>query len=137
MTRSRLIKVLDSEFRTFIRVRDLTVPYTKCFVCGNACRSDTLQVGHFVRRGETGLRWSEKNNHMICMDCNGPEAENLERYAVAIDKKYGPGTAEKLRLEGKFAKKWFLFEIKEMLEYYRKKNKERKTIIEKLNENRF
>jgi hypothetical protein len=129
MTRSRLIKALDSEFRTFIRGRDLTCHFTKCFVCGIICRSDTLQVGHFVRRGETGLRWSEKNNHMICMDCNGPEAINLERYAVAIDKKYGPGTAEYLQIEGKKVAKVMIHEIKEKLKYYQDLNHQREKLI--------
>ena len=129
MTRSRLIKALDSEFRTFIRNRDITGTYTKCFVCGNACRSDTLQVGHFVRRGETGLRWSEKNNHMICIDCNGPEAENLVNYGKAIDKKYGPGTADFLIVEGKKTTKLMIHEIKEKLKYYHDLNHERGKLI--------
>jgi len=124
-----LIKALDSEFRTFIRVRDLTRNFTKCFVCGYSCPSDTLQVGHFVRRGETGLRWSEKNNHMICMDCNGPEAINLVNYAVSIDKKYGPGTADFLIVEGKKTTKLMIHEIKEKLKYYQDLNHQREKLI--------
>ncbi len=129
MTRSRLIKALDSEFRTFIRVRDLTGHFTKCFVCGNWVESSVLQVGHFVRRGETGLRWSEKNNHLICGWCNGPEAINLERYAVAIDKKYGPGTADFLIVEGKKTTKLMIHEIKEKLKYYQDLNHQREKLI--------
>jgi hypothetical protein len=129
MTRSRLIKTLDSEFRTFIRVRDITGAYSKCFVCGMNVQSDTLQVGHFVRRGETGLRWSEKNNHLICGWCNGPEKTNLERYSIAIDNKYGPGTSDFLITEGKKVTKLMLWEIKERIKYYRDLNNEREKII--------
>lgn len=110
-------------------MRDLLERHTECFICGMPYSSNTLQVGHFVRRGETALRWSEKNNHMICMFCNGPEAENLERYAVAIDKKYGIGTAERLIIEGKKVAKLMLFEIKEKILYYRQLNADREKIL--------
>lgn len=132
MTRSRLIKALDSEFRTFIRNRDLKERHTECFICKRFFSPTTLQQGHFVRRGETGLRWSEKNNHMICIECNGPDSINLERYAVAIDKKYGPGTAEYLTIEGKKVAKLMLWEIKEKINYYRNLNNERGKLIDLL-----
>lgn len=84
-----------------------------------------MDAGHFVSRDRYATRWSEVNVNVQCPHCNRFRAGEQYRHGVAIDKKYGPGTAQMLEQLGsargtKISPEW----IEERIEYYRKKVKE-------------
>jgi hypothetical protein len=54
-------------------------------------------AGHFMRRGEKVTRFEEENVNLQCsFRCNRLRSGEPEKYRIAVDLKYGNGTAEKL-----------------------------------------
>lgn len=108
----RLQKKADDLFSRFVRDRDtvnglyiqteegLSIPCGYCFTCGKITPTEGVQTGdagHFVKRSVHGLRYHERNVHLQCTKCNHFLGGNEGWYAVNLDKKYGVGTAEKLK----------------------------------------
>lgn len=55
-----------------------------------------MQNGHFVSRGASALRYDEQNCNAQCVGCNMFKSGEQYLYSVALDNKYGDGTAAKL-----------------------------------------
>lgn len=56
------------------------------------------QAGHFVPDGVSGMtRFHPKNVNVQNSKCNLTESGNTYEYGIALNKKYGEGTAEYLR----------------------------------------
>lgn len=93
----------DRIFSQWIRLRyvDVQSMKTRCFTCGRYDFWYKLECGHFVPRANSCTRYHELNCHPQCKTCNGFMDGNLDVYAVNLDKKYGPGTADRLRFLGR------------------------------------
>lgn len=84
---------LDIAFKAMIRERDRELG---CISCPNG---HVEQAGHLVHAGlsvRLATRWHPQNVNGQCVQCNHYKSGNLLEYAVAADKKYGQGTADKL-----------------------------------------
>ncbi|MCQ9638618.1 recombination protein NinG [Chryseobacterium sp. WG14] len=111
---------LQKIFNEFIR---LSQKGSKCISCSN---SNPTDAGHYRSVGaHPELRFEEKNVNLQCRKCNGYWGGNLIEYRKGIIVKYGVEVVE--WLEGPHESvKLSISEIKEKIEYYRKRIKELK-----------
>jgi len=86
-------------FSRYIRLRDSdNYGMVVCVTCGKNLFWKDSQAGHFRSAGKKATKYHEQNVHNQCNQCNhklwggGMAGE----YAIYLDKRYGPGTAEKL-----------------------------------------
>lgn len=78
----------------------------QCITCERICvvinslgkRQKSNGWGHFIGRGDWNLRYDEENVNLQCSHCNAWRDKNsmLDAYKLALDAKYGVGTATKL-----------------------------------------
>lgn len=119
-----LIKKLDEEFSLYIRLRDCNKDgYTKCVTCTHFDHWRSLQCGHFMSRKHMATRFEEKNCSSQCGGCNGPGSGKQFEHSLALDKRWGPGTAIKMKLQSMSTKQWFPFELRAMISYYKNEQK--------------
>jgi len=74
MSRSKLVKDLDSIFSWYIRLRHAVLYendlMATCVTCNDVRRWQDQQNGHFYTRGRQATRWNEMNCNVQCMRCN-------------------------------------------------------------------
>lgn len=122
-----LKKELDKWFSRYIRLRDCTnsfLPYGKCITCGAVRHWKKADAGHFIKRQYLATRWDEKNVNLQCKRCNAFEQGANEKYVIAIDKKWGEGTAEMLEIKKHNKVKMTKFEYEHLIKEYKQKVKE-------------
>ena len=73
-----------------------------------------------------GCRWEEENVNAQCQSCNRFKSGKQYEHGLAIDRKYGAGTATKLVIKGKGVCNWTAPEIEKMITYYRSEVKRMK-----------
>jgi hypothetical protein len=123
MKDSKLWKV----FSEYIRRRDADKDGNcKCFTCNLVRNWKQMDCGHGIPRQHKATKFSEINNHAQCKRCNGFEGGKREVYKVEVDKRYGPGTWDKLELASKITLKRTQFEIDTMTEFYKQELKKLK-----------
>src|SRR3990167_8522696 len=89
----KLIRELWKIVSPYIRERDKGI----CITCGKVGG----QAGHYIHSTERGgskrlpLYWYVKNINCQCQNCNYNDGEH-HRYAIALQKKYGPSILEEL-----------------------------------------
>ena len=121
---SKAITRLDTVFSKFIRQRDsIGNNCNKCCTCGRIKKNVNRQIhaGHFQKRANMSTRYDEKNVHAQCNKCNTYEGGRDFEFGLYIDKKYGPGTAEKLYITAKVGRKYLRHELDKLTEYYKGK----------------
>lgn len=120
-TRAQLVKELDTIFSRYVRKRDADeYGYCSCITCGRQhlwSHGNQMNAGHFMSRGKYGTRWEEKNVNAQCVACNKWQAGRQFEHGIAIDLKYGPGTADWLLIQSNL-KGPSVHEIKELIEVY-------------------
>ncbi|WP_034752986.1 recombination protein NinG [Chryseobacterium daeguense] len=114
---------LQKVFNEFIRERDKGLP---CISCG--CKIEgNGHASHFFSVGShPNLRFNENNVHVSCVECNLHKHGNLAEYSIRLPKRIGLELYSNLVLHKNLALKLSVPEIKEKIEYYRKKIKELK-----------
>jgi len=93
------ITTADKWFSKYIRIRDSnTMGYVSCCTCGRYMFWKDSQCGHYMTRDKKQTRFNEQNCNTQCPKCNDKRYGNGEQaiHGLYINKKYGPGTAEKL-----------------------------------------
>ncbi len=94
---AKLKKKADAVFSQYIRVRDSDDRgYAGCITCNVIKPWKEMQNGHFVTRSCNALRYDELNCNAQCVGCNMFKSGNLFQYGLALDMKYGDGTAKLL-----------------------------------------
>jgi Bacteriophage Lambda NinG protein len=122
----KLFKILDDVFSKYIRLRDClhttgTKQYGRCITCHKVYLIEDLHCGHFQDRDRKGTRYDERNCNGQCETCNSFNDGMIEVYEKEIDKKHGLGVAEELKEKARPFRRFFGYEIEEMIELYRKK----------------
>ena len=121
-----LKKKLDTAFSQFIRLRDSDDQGVGCCVtCGKPKVWKYADCGHFIKRQHMATRYDEQNCNLQCKGCNAFEQGANERYRVAIDKKWGQGTSDRLEARKKNRTRFPAFWYKMEIERYEKLVKER------------
>tara|TARA_R110002012_G_scaffold197522_2_gene366072 strand:+ start:2524 stop:2931 length:408 start_codon:yes stop_codon:yes gene_type:complete len=124
-TRQKVIKGLDAIFSKFIRMRASDDSgYAECFTCGKTSRWKEGDAGHFMSRGAYSTRWNETNVQFQCKRCNIFQNGQQYLYSVALDGRYGGGTADALYTLSKQTRKFSEGELRAMIEIYKDKVEE-------------
>ena len=117
---------LDNIFSLYIRLREATDEgLVQCFTCGKVRYfQDRMHCGHFQSRRHIATRFDEQNCQVQCAGCNWKDGEQF-KFSLALDYKYGKGTAEELLHKSRQINKMSSKDFEEKISYY-------KLIVEKL-----
>jgi hypothetical protein len=124
-----LIHSLDRVFSEYIRLRDADgMGYCRCVTCGNRFHWKSGDCGHFVQRDRIAVRWDERNASAQCPRCNRFRSGEQYEHGKAIDRRWGTGTADMLRVLGqargtKIDRFWIEVKIGEFREKLKKMKK--------------
>ncbi len=123
-------KTVDKWFSKFIRLRDCDEDLkVKCCTCGKYYSllfnnplgfNPDVHAGHFISRDSKATRYDEQNADGQCIVCNTFHGGKQFEHALFIDKKYGPGTAEKILIKSKQLCKRTRYDLEVLGTYYRK-----------------
>ena len=117
------LKILDTWFSKFIRLRDSVDGYGRCISCGKLVHWREADAGHYVNRRKYSVRYNEKNVNLQCRHCNRFCEGNAAGYTLGLVKKYGSQVINELSLASNLSTKWTQFEINELVKYYKKEVK--------------
>ena len=123
---SKLKKELDKWFSLFIRLRESEEGLVQCFTCG--CikpYNKGMQNGHFQSRSFLSTRFNEENCQPQCVGCNMFKQGEQYKFALALDSKYGEGTAQELESLARLTVKLTRVDYEDSIRYY-------KSAVEKL-----
>ena len=120
-TVSKLKKELDKWFSLFIRLRDATPEgLVQCFTCGKVSHYKSgMQNGHFQSRKHLTTRWNLKNCQVQCSGCNIFKSGEQYKFSLALDGKYGEGTAAELEVLARGTWKITRVEYEDFVCYYK------------------
>ena len=120
-TISKLKKELDAIFSLFIRLRDATDEgLVQCFTCRKVSHYKSgMQNGHFQSRKHYSTRWDETNCQTQCVGCNMFRAGEQYKFAIALESKYGEGTAGELEWLARTIMKVSRIDYEEKISYYK------------------
>jgi len=125
-TISKLKKELDKWFSLYIRIRESQDGLVQCFTCNKVSHYKSgMQNGHFQSRKHLATRWDEENCQVQCVGCNMFKAGEQYKFSIALDAKYGEGTAEELEFLARTIMKVSRIDYEEKIGYY-------KELVEKL-----
>jgi len=118
---SKLKKELDKWFSLYIRLRDATDEgLCQCFTCGKVSHYKTgMQNGHFQSRSFLSTRFDEENCQPQCVGCNMFKQGEQYKFALALDAKYGEGTAEELQFKARQTIKLSRVDYEDKISYYK------------------
>jgi hypothetical protein len=133
-----MIQILDKVLSEYVRRRDAGGSgyvsrrdaggsgYVRCITCTTVKHWKEMDNGHFVSRNYLSTRFDPRNCNTQCPTCNRFKSGEQHLHGLAIDRKYGKGTAEQLqaisRVPSKVDHEWLKFHI----ELYRGKIKDLK-----------
>jgi hypothetical protein len=119
--RQKAVRKLDEAHSEYTRLRDSDEDgMVVCITCGDNTIGLQIDCGHFVKRGNSSVRWELINSHGQCRLCNSTHDGKEDLHAEAIDKLYGEGTAEQLRRRGAEDEKFMAYELEAMTKELRK-----------------
>jgi len=119
LTRSKLVKKLDSIFSQYIRQKDADNDMATCFTCDKVDNVKSLQNGHFQSRKHYSTRWDEVNCQVQCPKCNVFNYGEQFVFGSKLDSKYGEGTARRLHIKAQQIVKLSDNDIEEMIKRYK------------------
>jgi hypothetical protein len=96
LTRTKLVKKLDTVFSQYIRQVNSVNEIATCFTCGKQDHWKNLQNGHFQSRRHYSTRWDEVNCQVQCAGCNVFKYGEQFIFGKNLDKRFGEGTSIEL-----------------------------------------
>lgn len=106
-------------FSEFIRLRDSDDKgFCRCITCGAIRFWRDLDCGHGIPRQHQATKFNEQNNAAQCKRCNGFEGGKREVYKQEVDKRYGPGTWDRLLVMSRTTCKRGQVEIDALTKHY-------------------
>ncbi len=118
LSRSKIVKKLDSVFSKYIRQRNAINGVAECFTCGKKDDWKKLQCGHFQSRKFYSTRWDEINCQVQCAGCNVFRYGEQFKFSVHLDQQYGPNTSSRLETKAKEILKISMPELEDMIKKY-------------------
>tara|TARA_R110000824_G_scaffold83110_1_gene208226 strand:- start:399 stop:788 length:390 start_codon:yes stop_codon:yes gene_type:complete len=118
ISRTKLIKKLDTIFSQYIRRRDAKKEVATCFTCGKKAHWKKLQNGHFQSRRFYATRWDEINCQVQCAGCNVFKYGEQFTFGLNLDSKFGAGTAQRLHTKARKITKLSSPDLEELIEMY-------------------
>tara|TARA_R110000822_G_scaffold309991_1_gene440875 strand:- start:479 stop:868 length:390 start_codon:yes stop_codon:yes gene_type:complete len=118
ISRSKLIKKLDTVFSLYIRQRYSINEISKCFTCGKEDHYKKLQCGHFQSRKHYSTRWDEINCQVQCAGCNVFKYGEQFIFGKNLNLQFGEGTSEALYLKAKQITKFSNNDLEDLITNY-------------------
>ena len=118
ISRSKLVKKLDSVFSQYIRLKNSDNGIATCFTCGKKDHWKKLQNGHFQSRKHYSTRWHEQNCQVQCAGCNVFRYGEQYKFALNLDNTYYSGLAEELHIEANKTVKLDNTDLEMLIEKY-------------------
>lgn len=116
------IKMAQQVFNQWIRLRDAG---NNCISCQNPAKKEN--AGHYFNaNNHWNVRFDENNVHLQCEYCNTHLSGNLIKYGVELEKLIGPEEFIILREKAYETKKFTRDELKEIIEKYKNRIKNKK-----------
>lgn len=101
-------KKLWDQFSIYIRVRDADEKgMCKCITTGKPVHWTKADCGHGIGRQHRATKYHEQNNHAQSRKHNRFEEGRKDLYSKEVDKRYGPGTWNRLEVLSKTTLKEF------------------------------
>jgi len=119
LTRTKLVKKLDTIFSQYIRLKNSVDEIATCFTCGKQDHWKKLQNGHFQSRRHYSTRWDEINCQVQCQKCNIWNSGEQFLFSQNLDNKFGEGTARRLHIKSQQTIKLADFELEDMIINYK------------------
>ncbi len=113
------VKLFQSVFNTFIRLRDADKP---CVSCGVE-RCEEYHAGHYICTTYQYHRFNENNVHKQCSKCNTHLSGNLIPYRIELIKRIGLVEVEYLEDSRHMMLEITIPELKEKIKEYKEKIK--------------
>src|SRR5580692_4799062 len=114
--KQKLVNKLDIAFGKMIKERDRSEP---CITCPKVQQPDddprAWHCGHFRPRGSMATRFDPRNAHKQCAYDNIYLEGLSYEHGLAIDRKYGKGTAARLYKLSKQTKQWDVKELEQLI----------------------
>lgn len=108
-------------FSVYIRLRDADKNgIITCITTGKRMHWKEADAGHFISRRHQTTKYHEQNVNAQSRGSNRFHSGEQYKYSLALEKKYGKGTAEKLLVLSRQTCKRGQFEIDAMTEHYKK-----------------
>lgn len=123
MTHKDYLKILQTVFNAYIRLRDKNLP---CISCGTTAAIQYHAGHYFSSGGHPNLRFAETNVHKQCVQCNNYLHGNLINYRPALEQKIGSTEYEALCNNRDIPRKYSINEIKELIIHYKQQIKKLK-----------
>lgn len=123
-----LLNTLQRVFNEWVRLDNADeLGYVTCCTCSKRRKwNDRMDAGHCEKSTQQGTRFDPMNVAPQCSYCNRFQNGNQSAHRIYVDKKYGEGTADILRVKGKQRTDWDRFELVDQIKDYRKKVKQLK-----------
>lgn len=118
-SRSKLVKEADRVFSIYMRQKGAVDGYNQCITCRKSLPWQQLQLGHFQSRRHYSTRWDEQNTAPQCIADNMFKQGEQYLFGLAIDKRYGQGTADSLILKAKQTVKLSTADLENLIEKYK------------------
>ena len=107
---------LDRVFSRYIRLRDSDEHGNgRCITCGKSVFYKDADAGHFRSRSFISTRWHPSNVSLQCKGCNMSAGGEQYKHGLAIDAKFGQGTADMLDDLSRISVRLSEKELKEMI----------------------
>lgn len=113
--RQALMNDLDWVFSRIVRMGAADKHgYCECYTCGNKKHWSLQQCGHFIKRGNTQIRWDFRNARVQDKNCNENLGGNLEVFEKRLNEEY-PSLPDQLKEIAREPYKWSREELKQLL----------------------
>jgi len=118
VTKTALVKKLDTVFSIYIRRRYAVNEIAKCVTCGKEDHWKSLQCGHFMSRKHMSTRWNEDNCQVQCAGCNVFRYGEQYKFSLYL----GNNLSEALHIKSKEVCKFTEVELQELIQHYTQLN---------------
>ena len=119
LTRTKLVKKLDTVFSQYIRLKDSKDGIGTCVTCGKQDHIKNLQAGHFQSRKHYSIRWDERNVKIQCPSCNVFRYGEQFKFSLYL----GDKLSKQLLADSRVIRKFTDIELQEMIQHYSDKLK--------------
>ena len=117
---SKLKKELDKWFSLYIRIKNATDEgMVQCVTSGRTYHYKKIHAGHFMSRRHLATRWCELNVAPQSAADNLFGQGEQYKFGLALDQKYGEGTAEELQFKARQTIKMTRSDYEEKISYYK------------------
>jgi hypothetical protein len=109
---------LDTIFSQYLRLSMADKNgQVSCYICGIRLKWQDAQNNHYIKRGNSFLRYDTRNCKVGCKTCNEIKGGNLAMFGRKLEQE-NPGITEILLEEGNLVYKFTRHELKQMIADY-------------------